>query len=308
MVTRIVLAVAFAALLWPARAGEPVAPLPVTEVASGVFVFQGAHQLVTPQNRGAISNLGFIIGETGVAVIDTGGSSVIGERLKAAIAARTTLPVRYVINTHMHPDHIFGNIAFAGPGVDFVGHAKLARAMTARADIYIRSNARLLDASEGALAIVPPTVPVSTTATLDLGGRTLTLQAHPTAHTDNDLTVMDEKTGTLFAGDLLFSGHTPALDGSLKGWLAVMTRLEQTPAQRVVPGHGPASMPWPDALKPQRRYLERLKSDIEAALKAGAPLAEAAKTAGLGEKDAWALFEDFNARNAASAYAELEWD
>ncbi len=291
-----------------AMANEPRQPLPVKEIAPGVFVFQGAHQLFTPQNEGAICNIGFIIGDEAVAVVDTGGSLIQGERLKASIRSRTSLPIRYVINTHMHPDHIFGNPAFVSPETTFVGHAKLARALDAREQTYLAANARLLgDAAKG-LEVVRPTQLVERETKLDIGGRVLVLQPYPTAHTDNDLTVFDEKTSTLFAGDLLFSGHLPAIDGSVKGWLRVMDKLAERSDARVVPGHGPASMALPDALAPQKRYLTRLTKDIASAIKAGTSMQAAAKTAGLSEKDAWELFDEFNARNVAAAYAEMEWD
>ncbi|MDZ4790636.1 MAG: quinoprotein relay system zinc metallohydrolase 2 [Hyphomicrobiales bacterium] len=294
----------------PAYAENDVTPLPLTEVAPGVLVFQGAHQLFTPQNQGAICNVGFIIGDAAVAVIDTGGSLIQGQRLKAAIRARTSLPIRYVINTHMHPDHIFGNAAFTQEaGVQFVGHAKLGRALKAREQIYITANSRLLGemAAKG-LQIVLPTLAVADTMEIDLGRRVLHLKAQPTAHTDNDLTVFDDATKTLFAGDLLFSGHLPAIDGSVKGWLRVMENLASVKASRVVPGHGPAAMPWPEAMAPQTRYFGQLIDDIRAAIRSGTPLSEAARTAGVSEQGAWELFEDFNARNAATVFAELEWD
>lgn len=291
------------------HAENNVTPLPVTEVAAGVFVFQGPHQLFTPQNQGAICNVGFIIGDTAVAVIDTGGSLIQGQRLKATIQARTPLPIRYVINTHMHPDHIFGNAAFVQPGTDFIGHAKLGRALQAREQTYIAANSRLLgEVAAKGLQIIPPTLVVAGTMELDLGGRILQLKAQPTAHTDNDLTIFDARTKTLFAGDLLFSGHLPAIDGSVKGWLQVMESLASIDAARVVPGHGPVAMPLPEAIRPQTRYFGRLIDDIRTAIRTGTPLSEAARTAGLSEKGAWELFEDFNARNAAAVYAELEWD
>ncbi len=292
----------------PARA-QTAEPLPVQEVAPGIFVFQGAYQLFTPKNKGAICNVGFVIGRDAVAVIDTGGSVGGGQRLRAAIEARTKLPVRYVINTHMHPDHIFGSPAFESASPQFVGHAKLARALAARGDYYISANRRLLGEEAAAgLKIIPPTLPVEKSLDLDLGGRILRLTAHPTAHTDNDLTVLDLETRTLFTGDLLFARHIPTLDGSLKGWLKVLETLQSWDVARVVSGHGPVPMPWPQAAGPELRYLNRLKADVLAAIKAGKTLADASATAGVSERDAWELFDDFNARNVAAAFAEMEWE
>jgi quinoprotein relay system zinc metallohydrolase 2 len=284
-------------------------PLATVEVAPGVFVHQGQIAVFNPRNRGDIANLGFVIGNDAVAVIDTGGTAEIGARLRAAIAARTSLPVRYVINTHMHPDHVLGNAAFEADHPAFVGHKKLARALAARADHYLAVNRDLLgeDAFAGT-RIVPPTVAVEERMSLDLGGRALTLQAQRTAHTDNDLTVFDEATTTLFAGDLVFSGHIPALDGSLRGWLGLVEDLKRIQAARVVPGHGPASMPWPQALEPMDHYLETIAADVRADIKAGRSLADAARTAGRSEAGDWQLFDEFNARNVSAAFAELEWE
>ena len=155
--------------------------------------------------------------------------------------------------------------------------------------------------------IVPPTQVVEREARIDLGDRVLLLQAWRTSHTDNDLTVLDETTGTLFAGDLVFLRHLPVLDGSLKGWLAVVEELNGVPARRVVPGHGPVA-DWPAALAGERRYLQGLANDVRASIRRGETIATAAKSASESERTRWELFDESNPRNATAAYAELEWE
>lgn len=305
------ISVAFLASAEPAIAApQPLQePYAVNEVAPGVFVHQGRYEIFTPRNSGDTSNAGFIIGRDGVAVIDTGGSPRVGAALLAAIRARTKLPIKYVVTTHMHPDHGFGNVAFEGEKPTFIGHAKLPRALAARAERYLAINKELLgDAFEGT-RIVPPTELVKDRLEVDLGDRKLLIEAHATAHTDNDVTVLDEKTGTMFLGDLLFAKHVPALDGSIRGWLALIGKLEaRNDIKLAVPGHGPASMPWPAALAAEQRYLNKIADDVRVMIKQGKTLAEAAETAGMSEKDAWLLFKEYHARNVSAAFAELEWE
>jgi glyoxylase-like metal-dependent hydrolase (beta-lactamase superfamily II) len=166
----------------------------------------------------------------------------------------------------------------------------------------------LLGPAFDGIEVILPTEGIEGKKIIDLGGRKLVLEAHPTAHTDNDLTVYDAQTGTMFMGDLLFSGHIPVVDGSIRGWLALMKQLSARKLERVVPGHGPASMPWPDAMAAQQRYLETIAGEIRRFIADGKTLADAARTVGLTEKDAWLLFDDFNARNVSASFAELEWE
>jgi len=291
-----------------APSAPPDTPFAVEMVADGDYAHFGQIAPVTPDNAGDIANLGIIIGEDAVALVDTGGSVAVGQRLLMAVRSITAKPVRYVINTHEHPDHVFGNAAMPA-GVTFVGHRNLPAELAKRGAYYLRSyRDQLGQDAIAAVRIIPPTLLVDGEMTLDLGGRRLRLTAwSPAAHTDCDLTVLDEATGVLFAGDLVFLQHVPVVDGSLTGWLAVIPRLAQLPASIVVPGHGRTTAPWPQALEDERRYLTVLAQDTRRLIAAGTPLARAVAEIGSSERSRWQLFDDYNPRNATAAFSELEW-
>lgn len=296
------------ALLAPAAPAAAAPVFQLTEIAPGVYAHQGEISLMTRENDGGIANLGAIVGEEAAAIVDTGGSVVEGRAFLAALREKTQKPIRYVINTHAHPDHIFGNAAFAGPGVTFVGHKNLPRALATRGAHYLSAFRQTMGDALDGVAIVLPTVTVADSLTLDLGGRPLILQAWRTAHTEADLTVLDAASGTFFAGDLVFLQHVPVVDGSLLGFLDVAERLAGVEAQRVVPGHGPMVAPWPKALDDERAYLMRLTAGLRAAIGKGDSVGRAAAGVGAEERGKWRLFDDYHARNATAGFAELEWE
>jgi quinoprotein relay system zinc metallohydrolase 2 len=289
----------------PAMGNVPIA---IQQVAPGDYVHFGQIALTTPENAGDIANLGIVIGNDAVAIIDTGGSVSVGQGLLTAVHGITDKPVRYVINTHDHPDHIFGNAAMPADAI-FVGHHNLPAALAARGAYYLRSyREQLGDKAIAGVRIIPPTLLVDTEMTLDLGGRTLRLHAwSPAAHTDCDLTVLDETTDVLFAGDLVFLQHIPVVDGSVTGWLSVLPRLATLPAHIVVPGHGRTVAPWPQALDDEKRYFTVLAQDTRRAIAAGTPIERAIPAIAQSERGRWRLFDDYNPRNATAAFSELEW-
>lgn len=291
-----------------AQASHAVPALSVSEVAPGVYVHLSAHHWPDRDNHGEIANIGFIVGDDCVAVIDSGGSPQQGIALRNAIKQATAKPVCYVINTHVHPDHIYGNSAFKDGHVQFVGHHKLARAMAARGPYYLDKAEETLAIHVNADNLIPPDLQVKETMTLNLGNRELVLTAHPAAHTDNDLSVYDKKTDTLWLADLLFLEHIPVIDGSIKGWLKELERLERQSYHRVIPGHGALVSDWPASLQPQKAYLTQLLSEIRAAIKQGKTLEYAVEHVGQSAKPNWALFEQFHRKNVTIAFAELEWE
>jgi quinoprotein relay system zinc metallohydrolase 2 len=283
-------------------------PLALTEIAPGIHVSQGVHAEVAPDNQGAIANVGFVVGTERVAVIDSGGCLLWGKRLREAVRRVTPLPISHLVQTHMHPDHVFGAAAFLADQPRIIGHRRLPAALASRQAYYTRRLNEILGDLAAGSVIVPPTELVDGETEIDLGGRALRVSAHRTAHTDNDLSLRDLATGTLGAGDLLFMERVPALDGSLIGWLAVLDEMRAKPAARVVPGHGPAASPWPAAVDAQHRYLTLLRDEIRQAIKSGGTMEQAIATVGQSERPRWRLFDDYHARNVTAAFHELEWE
>ncbi len=288
-------------------AGAPTAVLDVAEVAPGVWVHAGQIGDFSPENGGDLANLGFVIGNRCVAVIDTGGSRRVGAALLAAIRIHTPLPVCFVIATHMHPDHLLGHAAFLGEHPEYVAAARQGKALALRAAGYLQRQQTQLGADAAGSEVVQADHPVAGDATLDLGGRQLQLRAWRTAHTDNDLTVQDSATSALFTGDLLFRTHLPVIDGSLRGWLRVLPELcaLARPDAPVIPGHGEVGQ-GAAAFSPEQAYLQGLATEVRAGLKAGRTLTEVVAASRMPAD--WSLVDLYHRRNVTAAYAELEWE
>jgi quinoprotein relay system zinc metallohydrolase 2 len=317
-----------AQMAWAAAWAMP--PLAVQQVADGVYVQVGAHQAWGPANAGNVSNVGFVVGARCVAVIDSGGSPEVGQALRAAVAGVTPLPVCLVVTTHAHPDHILGHAAFVSPisvtglaagqaetapVVQFAAHAKGVAALGGRERYYRAAVQREFGQALPAQAIVYPTLPVASELEFDLGDRQLVLKAWPTAHTDNDLTVYDRQTRTLFLGDLLFVGHIPVVDGRLSGWLAVIEELKKLDVVLAVPGHGATSREWPGVMTAQTDYLQALRLQTKAAIRGKLNLSQAVEKISLqslsnnpSKTPTWLLADLFHRRNVTAAFAELEWE
>jgi quinoprotein relay system zinc metallohydrolase 2 len=303
LVSPLMLAASRASLAEPSPA-----PFVVDEVAPGVFVHTGKLLPLDAAGHDDIANIGFVVGSRCIAVIDTGGSPRIGRALHEAITRHSRLPICYVINTHVHIDHVLGNAAFKQDKPMFVGHAGLVEAIARSRDFFVQQYPGDFDAPAAANQVVGPDKTVTTTLELDLGGRRLQLRAWPKAHTDCDLTVYVEDVQVLWTGDLLFRERIPALDGSVRGWLAVIDELSRMKAKLVVPGHGAVTSDLPAALAPERRYLQALVEGVREEIAAGKPIEDATARVGNAEKANWRLWDSAHARNVSRVYQELEWE
>lgn len=207
------------------------------QIAEGTWLLEGSTDNFSKANGGNIVNTGFIVTDSGVVVIDTGPSRRYGEALRKAIAATTDKPVIQVLLTHHHPDHMLGNQAFADVPIGAL--AGTIESMRQQGDGLAENMYRMVGDWMRGTELQLPTQTLES-GTLTIGGHPLRLLAL-SGHTGADLAILDEKTGVLFAGDLVFYQRaltTPNTPG-LGVWLADIDQLEALPWTVIVPGHGP---------------------------------------------------------------------
>ncbi|WP_436785240.1 quinoprotein relay system zinc metallohydrolase 1 [Stutzerimonas frequens] len=241
------------------------------QIADDVWLLEGSTDNFDKANGGNIVNTGFIVTESGVVVIDSGPSRRYGEAMRAAIASVTDRPVIKLLLTHHHPDHVLGNQAFTDvPIAALAGTTELLREQgNAMAENMYRLVGDWMRGTEVAL-------PTETLAPgmLDIGGRSLRLLALR-GHTGADLAILDERSGVLFAGDILFyqraltTPNSPGLDV----WLEDLDTLEALPWKRLVAGHGPVADDAAPFLQ-MRDYLGWLDGLLREAANGGADMNE----------------------------------
>lgn len=280
----------------------------ITEVVAGNYLHKGIHVSVDDFQHDDIANIGFIVGDKCVAVIDTGGSVNTGQKLLTTIKSTTDKPICYVINTHIHYDHLLGNKAFVPDHPKFVGHEHLAAEVEQNKSFFLERFKNDLGENADASTIIGPEILIDKTTTLDIGGRNLTLIPYPTSHSHSDMIVIDNKTNTLWAGDLIFRERIPSLTGSLIGWLKTMTELQQLQVSTIIPGHGSVTDSMSEATQRQREYLERLLDETRKAIAKGLFVNEAVENVDKDNHLNWLLFEYQHPTNVSKAYNELEWE
>lgn len=292
-------------------AGKAVAATPVRAeaVAPGVWFVQGEAALGSPANRNFISNAGFVVTPAGVVVIDGLGSPALARELRAEIRRITPLPVRHVIVTHFHADHIYGLQVFQDEGAQVLAQR--------RGQEYLQSDtARLrLQASREELApwvdaqtrLVAADRWLDTDTVLELGGERLHIRHAGPAHTPEDLVVWVESARVLFAGDLVFRGRIPFVgQADSRSWVQALGGLIALQPRTIVPGHGPLSHePLPD-LQLTRDYLLHLRQTMGEAAANLEPFEEAYARADWRRFEGLPLFRAANRINAYNTYLLME--
>ncbi|MFI0372118.1 MBL fold metallo-hydrolase [Actinomadura sp. 1N219] len=255
------------------RAGALRAPLGrLHEVADGV------HAFLQPPGGWCLSNAGAIVGPDGPVLVDTAATRSRAEALRAAAEGLGRGPVRTVINTHSHGDHVFGNCVF-DPSATIIAHELTGPEMTA---VGMGLQSLWPDVEWGELTLRPPTVTFARSMTLLLGDRPVELHHVGPAHSTGDVVVWVPDARVLFTGDVALPGCTPfCLMGSVRGSLAALDRLRAFGAETVVGGHGEVS--GPEVFDETERYLRRILDLARDGVAAGISPLQTARSHGLGD-------------------------
>ena len=293
----------------PAPAVQPVLAVQPVPVAPGVWMVQGASALGTPANRNFISNAAFVVTPEGVLVVDALGSPALALELVAAIARITPLPIKHVVVTHYHADHVYGLQVFKDLGATITAH------QAGRAYLHSDTAALRLQASRQELApwidertrLVAADRWIDAPTTLLLGGVQVLLQPAGPAHTPEDLVVLLPQQGVLIAGDLVFRGRVPFVGQADSGrWIEALNRLLAYKVHTIVPGHGPVSTSAESDLMLTRDYLQHLRRTMGEAARNLEPFEEAYAKADWSRFEHLPLFKAANRINAYNTYLLME--
>ena len=226
----------------------------LTKIADNVYSYVGEKD-ASPAHSFA-ANAGIVIGTDAVLVVDTLISAKEGERFLADIRKVTGKPIKYVVNTHAHLDHAFGNCVFAKLGTTVISHTA-DRAMLEKAGAGTLQNIGNYGLKADDMlgtTIVYPTLTFSDLMQIDLGGTTVELIRVAPSHTQGSIVVHVPAQKLLFAGDILFTDFHPYMaDGDITGWAKSIDALLVMDIEKIIPGHGPLSTK--KDLKEMKEYL-----------------------------------------------------
>jgi glyoxylase-like metal-dependent hydrolase (beta-lactamase superfamily II) len=303
--------------------GAPAAPAPefvastvpmaLLKVAPHTYYVRGQAGMVSTANQGFNSNAGFVVTADGVVVFDALGTPGLGAALLAQIRSVTKAPIRKIIISHYHSDHFYGLAALKASGpVEVIAHREVrdylaTPAAAERLAERRQSLAPWVDARTGIIA--PDRYLTEPVESFKLGGMTFTVLHAGPAHTPEDLMMLVNEDGVLFAGDVIFSGRIPFVgDADITPWLGAIDRLAAAHPTVMVAGHGEHSTDAARDLALTRDYLAFLRKAMRSAVEMGLDFEEAYRATDWSSFSKLPAFDAANHKNAFSAYLTAERD
>ena len=278
------------------------------QVSEHAWYAEGAAGAAT-DNEGFISNAAVVITDEGVVIFDTLGTPSLAQKLLQLIREKTDQPIKYVILSHYHADHIYGLQVFEDEAAQIIAPTG--------AEIYLNSENATSRLEERRVSLYPwvdestrlvePDEYIDTSKEILLGGLKLTLSYLGAAHSDGDISLYVEPDRVLFSGDVIFEGRVPFVgDADTRHWLETLEKMELAELAALVPGHGPAATRPQEAIKSTRNYLAYLREQLAQAVEEFTPFDEAYAAIDWSAFAAMPAFDEAHRRNAYQVYLSLE--
>jgi glyoxylase-like metal-dependent hydrolase (beta-lactamase superfamily II) len=312
MMVRIFLAMsmflASVSFVFASDSAETSVDMKLEKVSEHAWYVMGAAGTAT-DNEGFISNAGVIFTPDGIVIVDALGTPALAKKLLGLIRKHSSLPIRYVIVTHYHADHIYGLQVFKEEGATIIAPSG--------ADLYLNSPNAEERLAERRVSLFPwvdddtrlvfPDEYIADSRTLSVGGVDLVVSFLGDAHSDGDLSVYVAADRVLFSGDIIFEGRVPFVgSANTRNWLETLEKLETDNLQVLIPGHGPAASNPQETIRLTREYLQYLRSSMGAAVDEMLPFDEAYADADWSDFQDLPAFDEANRRNAYQVYLSME--
>ncbi len=287
---------------------EPDVDMHAIKVSEHVWYVMGKPGTAV-ENDGFISNSSFIITKAGVIVFDSLGTPALSRLLLKEIRKLTDVPVKFVIVSHYHADHIYGLQTFKEAGAEILAPSGVID--------YLGSDAAdsRLNERRKSLApwvnektrLVPPDRYIKKSEKFTMGDVDFTITSLGSAHSEGDLTLFIEPDQVLISGDVIFDGRIPWLgDSDTQNWLKTLKNILASRPVAIIPGHGKQSSNPAALIKLTLNYLEFVREKMKAAVDNWVTFDDAYEEVNWGDYDSLPAFKEANRRNAYQVYLSIE--
>lgn len=278
-----------------------------TTIAPNVYAIIGDLGPQTYKNDGLNTNLGFIVSDQGVLVINSGPSQRVAQALHAAIKKITSKPVKWVVNVNSQNHHWLGNAYFKSLGVVIIAHKEADRVMHEVGDMQLSANKTLLKEKAAGTNLVYPSELIDESRELKVGDITIQLIHFGRAHTPGDIALWLPQQKIIFSGDIVFTERMLAVIplGDSNGWVQAFDKLMQLKPDTIVPGHGHSTTPE-KARKDTHDYLVYLRAATKKALDKGEMMQDTVDNVDQSQFKYLVNFDLLAKRNLNQVYLEME--
>jgi len=284
-------------------------PFKAVQVGAHAYYVQGQSGPASSANQGFMSNAGFVITPAGVVVFDSLGTPPLADLLIAEIRKRTQAPIKYVIVSHYHADHVYGLQPLKATGAEIWAH-KRGKEYLSGEDIGPRLAQRreeLFPWVDEQTKVLPADKWLEGDTAFRLGGVDFEIRYVGPAHTPEDIALFVKQDSVLYAGDVVFKGRVPFVgNADSKSWLAALDKLLAVQPKVMVPGHGAVSHDPKADLTLTRDYLSYLRKSMGAAVANFVPFEEAYKNTSWKRFEKLPAFAEANRSNAYNTYILME--